>query len=82
MGDLIYLNPEDSEDCISYSDRSNPELLKATNELSAFLNTLPLTNTQHNKLAKLIIKQLLAAELGSWNLGLNFGLHLDVKEKA
>ena len=51
------------------------DFLQTTRDVSDYLDTLPLTNEQNNKLIELLCKNVIAAERGAYILGINIAAH-------
>lgn len=57
-------------DEINVSIGRTEEFFNALNEMGDFVDNLPISNEQHNKLTKLTINQLTAAEKGAFQFGI------------
>jgi hypothetical protein len=65
---------ENTEDmAIIISDRKRPEFIAATQAVSDYLKTLPLTIEQNNALIELIIANMTEAEHGAFGVGVALG---------
>lgn len=57
-------------------ERKSDEFMTAAHTLGDYLNTLPLTNVQHNTLIKFISDQVGAAERSAYMQGLGLGVKI------
>lgn len=55
-------------------ERTSEEFLSTARELGDYLNSLPLSNLEHNTLIKLITAQICAAERSAYAQGVGLGV--------
>jgi len=74
--------PDIPEDTATSIDRSTPEFMEAALAVSDYLNDLPLSNVQHNKLIELMCNQVDATEKGAFLQAFDLGIKVALSKKV
>lgn len=82
MADIIKLDEFRAEKDVVIEIERSEEFYEAARALNECLKKLPLPNSQHNELVKLILNQVEAAERSGCEYGLRMGIEFALAENS